>query len=336
CAAGGELVFPYKLSGIGFEREHAPACGKIHDSVNDDWRCFRIHRRHGASAASTSATSFTSSGLRGRGAAQPIRPGQFQVRYVAGVDLCQCRVPCSGKVVVIHRPIGCRIRLRSLCEQRHQGGCGQDHGMMNAHLNCSQIKEGCHHKDKNGHSISSCQTFVSLCLCGDIPAKRGSKFPKNRLRQSEHNQRLIIGAACSSRSGDYSDVLFSILPEICHGYRGDVVIQLHRPKLLSCFRFERAEASVVRCANEEQTSRGNDWTTGSRRSNILLTGRQRFIKPERYLPRNVAGIAINRDEPCPGWLAAGPVCDRPSILILHRRVKRGTIYARVWKFLREV
>src|SRR5262245_4274190 len=142
---------------------------------------------------------------------------------------------------------------------------------------------------ENEQSISSCQTF--LCLCVFVVT--------SRLRQREHNQRLIIGAACSSRCGDYSDVLFSILPEVCHRNGGDVVVQLHRPKFLSCFRFKRAETSVVSCADEEQTSRCYDGTTGSRRPNILFTGRQRFIQAKRYLPRNVAGIAINRDEPCP-------------------------------------
>src|SRR4030095_5144596 len=125
-------------------------------------------------------------------------------------------------------------------------------------------------------------------LLGQTPPRAIQGMRGGPLRQSKHKQRLIIGAACSSRCGDYSDVLFSIVPEVCHRNRGDVVVQLHRPKFLSCFRFERAETSVVGCADEEQTSRCHDGTTRSRRSNILLTRWQRLIKTERYLPRDVA------------------------------------------------
>src|SRR5262249_8927861 len=126
-------------------------------------------------------------------------------------------------------------------------------------------------------------------------------------RQCKYDQRLVIRTAGAAGCGDHCNVLLPILSLIGYRYRGDVVIELGRPKLLPGFRFERPETAIIRRTDKQQAPCGDDWPAGSRRPNVLLARRQGFVDAERDLPCDISSIRIDGDKPRPGRLAAGPV-----------------------------
>src|SRR6266487_1973833 len=108
------------------------------------------------------------------------------------------------------------------------------------------------------------------------------------LRQGEDHQ--LIGR-------DYRHVLLPV-PRLV-GDRVGVAdgLELRDPELLAGLRIERAETAVVGRTDKHQSA-GRDRRTGAAAAaDVLLPWRQVLVDPERRLPRDLAGVGVDGDQP---------------------------------------
>src|SRR6478736_5619060 len=129
------------------------------------------------------------------------------------------------------------------------------------------------------------------------------------LRQRKRDQRFVVGRlafGCPARRrkararGHHRDILPPVLALVADWNRQRRVVELLLPQNLAGLRIESAEITVGRGADEHEATGCDDRPARAVvRAGILLALRQVFRDAEAAGPEDVAGVAVDRDQPAP-------------------------------------